>query len=190
MALLKPTRRDIVKAAADQTRRRLFKDADNKHKESRQVSTQAEELRSDAAERLASRQVKKLEPLAKALNAVTEKAGHGSPFVVATSYDGHSRTAGSNVIIQINCDHSKLRIKTKAKYPKDTAKITELVKKAHRLTHESSDLRKVARELDDSDVISGSINAALNGESAAALEVLVSNIKEVALDHASRKPGR
>lgn len=188
MTLLKPTRRDIVRAATEETRKSIWRDSEEKGKESVRVANEAAKLRSEAAERVASRQMKKLEPLAKALNAVAKKAGYGNPFSIV-SYDGNavsSGTAGSNVVVQIDYNHT-LKIKTKAKYPEDTDKITKLQEESHRLSREANDLRHLANNLDDNDVISGSINAALNGDAADALEVLVQNIKEVTLDQADLK---
>jgi len=185
MSLLKPTKRDIVKAATDEVRASIYRDSQQRQAESSDKRQQAEQLRSDAAARVASRQVSKLQPLADQLNAVTEKAGFGSPFKVTTTYEGTSRKPGAAVIVQLNYDYQAVRVTTRAKYPEDSERITALLADAQADQSESNRLREIAHNLEDRDVLSGSINAALNGEASAALQTLVDNIKEVALNKAN-----
>jgi hypothetical protein len=187
MTLLKPTRRDLVKAAAARVRRDLIDEGQQLARQAADRKNEAERERQQNADKIALRHTRKMQPLCDQLNDVTEAAGFGRPFTVRSQFTGcvsRGERVGKPLQVYIQLRHDAVTKMTKGKYPEDTAKVKELEAEGDCLNEESRRLHETARYLTDQDVISGGINQALNGEAATALEVLVTNIKEVALGDA------
>lgn len=186
MTLLKPTRRDIVKAAATEARKKLFARSQELSAASTEKQNEANAQHRADMEKAAKKHICKLQPLADKLNDITEEAGHGRPFGVETRFCRDGRRSqytreGYTLYVYLTVK-GEVRQKTKAKCPGQSKKVQELFAESNRLRGEAQKVNTIACNLTEKSVVSGAINNALNGEAKAALQVLVDNITEVSLE--------
>lgn len=177
MPLLKPTRRQIISAAVDEVRNRLRRKASVLMAQITDTRNEIDSIRSKKRDAAIKAQAAKLQPVADQLNDVASYHGYGRPFDVHADYGVVK--PGDKITLRIN--HTPITLHTRAKYPKDPAKIAELQEQLKTLQQQYQRVCQQVDRVDDRSVTTGAIGESLNGECQQALDFLVKNIEEVAL---------
>ncbi len=176
MALLRPSKRDIVRAAAHQARQAMEAEVAKKRQELAEVEGKLYEQYFTAKDKSIAKAVKELQPFCNDLNKVLAKHGfepkakvvvncgerENAPIVVSVGYIDTNKTT------TYTYPEKKANQKYKKQYDDKYKEIREFEDKKHRLT--------------DDFVLFGKINESLNGEASAALNELAKHLRQAAIN--------